>query len=146
MIVWEFTELGFISRNHENHQLLPSLISKDEIQIMESTSLGETPGHIRLTPALGGGASHPPESCPLPSKKPFCFFSCSRSDDPAHVGAPPHFGDTPIRALYGLRLPIFPVPEGIIPENGGIIHPASPVLTPERQRSYLATFCGRNGG
>jgi len=37
---------------------------------MESTSLRETLGRIRLTPALGGGAPHSHESCSLPSKKP----------------------------------------------------------------------------
>jgi hypothetical protein len=43
------------------------------------------------------------------------------SNLPWFCPSPPLLGDTPIRAFCGLRLPLFPEPEGIIPENGGII-------------------------
>jgi len=49
------------------------------------------------------------------------------------------------RALTGLRCTTFPEPEGIIPENGGIIR-ENFCFYAGAGRSYLATFCGRKGG
>jgi hypothetical protein len=57
----------------------------------------------------------------------------------------PHFGVGGIRALYGLRLPIFPEPEVIIRQNEGIFTKFLTLFTTVRRRSYLATFEGPNG-
>jgi hypothetical protein len=50
-----------------------------------------------------------------------------------------------IRAIYGLRLPIFPDPEVIIRQNEGIFSLFLALFTPVGGRSYLATFGGPIG-
>jgi hypothetical protein len=65
-------------------------------------------------------------------------------DNPVLFGKKPYFGKGRIRAFTGLCFLHFLAPEGIIPENGGIMHPILSIFTSENQRSHLATFWRQN--
>ena len=48
-------------------------------------------------------------------------------------------------ALYGLRFPVFPETEEVIPENETVIHAFPVIFTSVRQRRYLGAFGQRKG-
>jgi hypothetical protein len=62
------------------------------------------------------------------------------------VGETSHFGDELIRALYGLRLPLFSDPEAIIPEKQVIIEAISWILRRRRETVSGSIWWGERAG
>ena len=59
-----------------------------------------------------------------------------------------HFGLMSISKLahFGLRFPVFPEPEEVIPDNETLIHRFSVIFTSKNMRRYLGVFGPRKAG
>jgi hypothetical protein len=61
------------------------------------------------------------------------------------VGEGVYSGVLPKKARTGLRFPVFPVTETVIPENETVIHAITVIFTSETMRRYLGVFGRRKG-